>query len=185
MKQLIFIFVVVVVLGGLYIIVENRRVDFIHDDVKDVVIDAEGVTEDSGNEGETDFVPTDTTSGMRMGENAVVSLEQRPGKNVKIAQVYLAAPGYVVIYADTDGEATAILGSSALMPAGESSNIVVPVSRATVDGESLWAMLHSETNSNKVFNADIDVKAQDGLGESISGWFTIKANAEENASITL
>ncbi len=182
MKQSIFIFIVVVVLGGLYLYVESQKVDFTNNEV---VTDTEVTSEDSGNEGETDFVPSETSTGMRVGDNAVVSLEQRPGKNVKIAQVFLAAPGYVVIYADTDGEATTILGASALLPAGESSNIVVPVSRATIDGESLWAMLHSETNSNTTFNADVDSKAQDGLGESISGWFTIKANAQESTSITL
>ena len=185
MKQLIFIFVVVVVLGGLYIIVENQRVDFIHDDIKDVVIDAEGVTKDSADEGETDFVPSETSSGMRVGENAVASLEQRPGNSVKIAQVRLAVPGYVVIYADTDGEATSVLGSSALLPAGESSNVTVPTSRATTDGETLWSVLHIEANGDSKFNADVDREVQDDLGESISSYFEIKTNAQENAVITL
>ena len=182
MKQSIFIFIVGVVLGGLYLYVESQKVDFTNNDI---VTDTEVVTDDSGNEGETDFVPTDATSGMRVGENAVVSLEQRPGKNVKIAQVYLAAPGYVVIYDDTDGEANTVIGSSALLPAGESKNVTVPVSRATIDGETIWSMLHAETNGNTTFNADVDVKVQDGLGESISGWFEIKADARENTSITL
>ena len=182
MKQLIFILMAVVVLGGLYLYVESQKVDFTNNDV---ATDAEVVTNDSADEGETDFVPTDITSGMRFGKNAITSQVQRPGKSVNISKVYLAVPGYVVIYADTNGEDTPVLGSSALLPAGESSNVTVPISRATTDGETLWSVLHIEANGDAKFNVDVDIEVQDDLGESISSYFEIKTNAQENASITL
>ena len=128
---------------------------------------------------------TNTVSGMRVEENAVVTPEQRPGTNVAVAQVYLAAPGYVVIHEDSNGEAGAILGSSALLQVGENNNVSVTLSRASKDGEKLWAMLHSEKDGNTTFNVQTDTPVESRTGGPISGWFEISAEASGSVDISL
>ena len=128
---------------------------------------------------------TNTNAGMRVEENAVVATEQRPGETLKIAQVFLAAPGYVVIHEDLNDDAGAIIGSSALLDAGENNDITITLSSATMDGVTLWAMLHSEKDGNAVFDATADTPVVSRGGGPIMGWFMISESADESASITI
>jgi hypothetical protein len=174
MRNLLLILGIIVVLGGLYFVVTNNN-----EPVEDITVN-------STNSLERDTADSaDTVNGMRVEENAVVVTEQVPARTVKVAQVYLAAPGYVVIHEDNDGEAGAILGSSSLLQAGENSNVVVTLSRSTEDGEKLWSMLHSEVNGNATFDSSVDVPVESNLGGPISGWFEINVDAEENIEVTI
>ena len=130
-------------------------------------------------------IDTNTVSGMRVEENAVVTPQQRPGGIVTVAQVYLAAPGYVVIHEDESSAPGAILGSSALLQAGENTNVAVTLSRASRDGEKLWAMLHSEKEGNTTFSAQTDTPIESRLGGPISGWFEISAEASGSVEISI
>jgi hypothetical protein len=176
MKNILIVLAVVVVLVGVSFIATNKPAETINNEV---------VNSTNTLEGESADLPTDTVNGMRVEENAVVATEQRPGRTVKVAQVYLAEPGYVVIHEDNNGEAGVILGSSALLQAGENNNVVVTLTRATEDGEKLWSMLHVESNSNTTFDSSVDVPVESNRGGPISGWFEIKADAEENIEVTL
>lgn len=134
---------------------------------------------------EEEAVENGTTSGMRAEENAVVTVEQRPGSSVTVSQVYLASPGYVVIHADNNGKPGDILGASVLLPSGESQNVQVTLSRKTADGEKLWSMLHSERNGNSTFEVAADTPVQSRLGGPLSGWFEVHADAPEDIPVTL
>lgn len=129
-------------------------------------------------------IPSDT-SAMRAEENMIVVMEQRPGNTVTASQVYLAAPGFIAIHEDANGTAGAIIGSSALLQAGESSQIEIQLSRSVRDGEKLHAMLHNDTNANGIFNANTDLPVASRLGGSIQGWFEISSQAPENVPITI
>src|SRR3989344_8174153 len=76
-----------------------------------------------------------STSGMLGEKNAVIVSEQRPGKRVIVSAVHLASPGFVVIHDDISGAPGAIIGASALLRAGETTNIMVVLTRAAKDGE--------------------------------------------------
>ena len=128
---------------------------------------------------------TNMVSGMRAEENAVVVMEQKPGNTVLGSMVYLAAPGYLVIHEDKNGEPGAILGTSALLQAGENTNIPVTLSRASRDGETLHAMLHTDADSNGSFDASIDPPVQSRLGGPIHGWFEITSSAGENVPVSI
>lgn len=119
----------------------------------------------------------ENTAGMRAEENAVVVNEQKPGTAVIGSLVYLASPGYLVIHEDRNGEPGAILGASALLSAGEHTNVAVTLSRAARDGETLHAMLHAEMGGNAKFSAAEDTPVQSRLGGPISGWFVISIDA--------
>jgi hypothetical protein len=128
--------------------------------------------------------PVSNTSMMRVEENMVVVMEQKPGTTV-IGTVVLKEPGYLVIHADQNGTPGAILGSSALLQAGENTNVKVTLTRASKDGEKLHAMLHNEKNGNATFNASEDTAVQSSLGGPISGWFDISENASADIPISI
>ena len=125
------------------------------------------------------------TSGLRVEENAVVVSEQKPGTTVTGSLVYLRAPGYLVIHEDNKGEPGAILGASALEPAGKSTNVKVVISRASIDSETLHAMLHFEKAGNSTFSGSEDPPVQSSLGGPVSGWFEISADAPGDIPISI
>lgn len=127
---------------------------------------------------------SDTTSMMQAEPSAVYVPEQRPGETVR-GGVVLAAAGYLVIHEDADGEAGAVIGSSALLPAGNTADVEVRLSRPSRNGEVLHAMLHFEKDGNATFTASEDTPVPSTLGGPISGWFHIADDAPVETPITL
>ena len=125
-----------------------------------------------------------STSGMLAEENAVVALDQRPGSAVTIAQVHLAAPGYVVIHEESDKKAGAIVGASALLGAGVHRDVRVRLTRASRDGETLYAMLHAK-GGNASFNAALDAPILSSLGRPLMGFFEISSSADTNIEVQI
>ncbi|RJR12550.1 hypothetical protein C4585_03525 [Candidatus Parcubacteria bacterium] len=129
---------------------------------------------------------SDTTSaGMLAEENAVVVSEQKPGSTVTGSIVYLAAPGFLVIHEDADGAPGAILGASAVLQAGENTEVPVTLSRASREGETLYAMLHTDTDANGSFDAAIDIPVESILGGPIQGWFEITSSASITVPVSI
>ena len=126
-----------------------------------------------------------TPSGLRVEENAVVVSEQKPGTTVTGSLVHLAAPGFLVIHEDASGEPGAILGASALLPAGKSMNVKVTLSRASKDGETLHAMLHFEKGGNSTFSPAEDMAVPSRFGGSISGWFEVSSDAPDEIPLSI
>jgi|GEM_PF-775797 len=124
------------------------------------------------------------TTGMRAEDNMVVVMEQRPGTTVT-GMVHLAAPGYLVIHEDKGGEPGAVLGASALLPAGDTDNIKVALSRPSKDGETLHAMLHFEKGGNTAFSAAEDTPVPSALGGPIHGWFQVSSDAAVDVPISI
>ncbi len=124
------------------------------------------------------------SSGMLAEDNAVMVSDQRPGTTVSGTAV-LAAPGYLVIHADSAGAPGAVLGSSALLRAGENAGVNITLSRATKDGETLHAMLHSDTDGNGAFNASKDMPVQSTLGGPIHGTFQVSSSASGDVPMSM
>lgn len=138
------------------------------------------VPDDSGMETAEEV---DTSSGMRAEENMVIVMEQKPGTSV-VGSVHLAAPGYLVIHEDLSGAPGAVIGASALLPAGE-SNVIVTTSRPMREGEKLHAMLHFEKGGNASFSAAEDTPVPSALGGPIEGWFEVTSEASGQTPITI
>ncbi|MBI5457019.1 hypothetical protein HY969_04760 [Candidatus Kaiserbacteria bacterium] len=146
----------------------------------DMPYSRQATTDVGANEGSEE-----TVSGMRAEENMVVVMEQKPGNIIVGSVIYLAAPGYLVIHEDNNGEPGAILGSSTLLSAGESAGVEVALSRASKDGETLHAMLHFEKGANATFFAAEDTPVPSRLGGPISGWFEISSEVSSDTQITI
>jgi hypothetical protein len=125
------------------------------------------------------------SSMTRAEDNAVVVNEQRPGNTVIGSLVYLDSPGFLVIHEAGDGEPGAILGASAALPAGESTEVVVNLSRASRERETLYAMLHFDTDGNGRFEASKDAPVPSQLGGPIYGWFDISSSADVGVPVSI
>ncbi len=110
-------------------------------------------------------------------KNAIVVADQRLGSSVAISKVSLEKPGYVVVYGkDVNGKSGSLLGVSALLPAGENNNVVIPLSRPTKEGDKLSTLLHAETNSDTYFT-ETDTLVQNADKTPVISRFTISSSA--------
>ena len=107
-------------------------------------------------------------------KNLVLVTDYQAGKTATVARVVLEKPGYVMIHEDASGKTGAIIGTSALLPAGESTDVVVNLKRASKDGEVLYAMLHLDDGDGK-FLATADNPITDSQGNTVMMNFTVEA----------
>lgn len=121
---------------------------------------------------------SETSLGMFAEENAIVVTDQKPGPTIAVADALLKAPGFVVIHEDNGGAPGAIIGSSALLEASENLNVIITLTRAAKDGETLHAMLHADVNGNGAFEAATDTPVESELGGPIHGSFGVSVDAE-------
>ena len=104
------------------------------------------------------------SSGLVMSESAIYVAEQAPGRSVSLSLVRLEKPGFVVIHDGSAGAPGKILGVSSWLPAGEMKHLLpITLSRATRDGETIYAMLHFDNGDGK-FDATNDKAVRDSVG---------------------
>ncbi len=143
--------------------------------------------------------PTGDSAGLIVGRNAIYVAEQSPSKTVSVAVARLEKTGFVAIYEDNAGplrrsfseasEASKpgkILGASGILQAGDTKNLTpITLSRATADGETLYAMLHLD-DGDGVFDPAKDKPALDSLGgEPVMMIFTVSMDANEPGAVNL
>lgn len=118
--------------------------------------------------------PISNQSLLPGAKNAVAVSDYTVGKTVSVAIVLLQNPGYVMIHEDDKGNPGKIIGTSKLLPAGESTNVVVNLTRASEEGEELYAMLHLDDGDGK-FNATGDTPLTDSEGNVVMMNFSVGA----------
>ena len=126
-------------------------------------------------------VNTSTAGFARLGPNAIYIAEQRPGRELVINVVNIAAPGYVVIHESNDENPGAVIGNSSLIESAESRNIKVALRRAAKDGEELIAMLHTEKGVAG-FDPATDLPVLDAGGNPTHAIFQVSASAPDPES---
>ncbi len=127
---------------------------------------------------------TDDSTSLIVGNNAIYVADQLPGRSVSIAVALLEKPSFVVIHEDNAGKPGKILGASGVLPAGETKNLTpITLSRATADGETLYAMLHLDDGEG-TFDATKDKPALDSLsGQPVMMIFTVSLDASEPGAV--
>lgn len=123
------------------------------------------------------------SSAVLAEDNAIMMSDQKPGTTIT-GTAYLVAPGYLVIHEDNKGQLGAIIGQSVLLSAGENKEVRVTLARAARDGETLRAVLHSETDNNGAFSS-ADALVQSSLGGPIQGTFMISSSASADMPISI
>ncbi len=109
---------------------------------------------------------THDSTNLIVGRNAIYVDEQSLSRTVSVAVVRLEKTGFVVIHEDNAGKPGKILGASNALPTGETKNLTpIALSRTTLDGETLYAMLHLD-DGDGTFDATKDKPAQDSVDGS-------------------
>lgn len=106
--------------------------------------------------------------------NRLVVTDQFPGNLVYITTVQLAADGFVVIHKDKNGTPGDIIGS-VYFPKGIGPTKVT-LTEKTVDGGTYYAVLHTDSNGDKIFSASADATLKDAQGAVI--WKSFKARLD-------
>jgi predicted lipoprotein with Yx(FWY)xxD motif len=92
---------------------------------------------------------TDSTTEPVTGPAAIAADDQAgDGATVTIASVSLPTAGFVVIHADGGGSPGPILGWSDLLPAGDSSGVVVKLPAPLAASGTVFPMAHVDANGN-------------------------------------
>ncbi|MGB3733529.1 MAG: hypothetical protein WA964_01135, partial [Ilumatobacter sp.] len=73
------------------------------------------------------------------------------GSSVTVASVTLPAPGFVAVHADNGGAPGAVIGNSELLPAGESTDVVISFDESLADSQTVFPMAHVDVNDNGVY----------------------------------
>lgn len=129
--------------------------------------------------------PGDTSSlKMVVGRNAININEQRVGTWATVSFVLVEKKGYVIVRELENGRPGDIIGISALISAGESSRIVVALSKALEDSGTYAAILY-EDDGNEVFDSvsDMPVTSDDGSEIMMEFQASTNANSGEEMSI--
>jgi len=128
---------------------------------------------------------SDDVSPLLVGGNAIYVADQRVGLSLNVSFAILGSDGYVVIHEDTGGVFGSIIGASEMLISGEGKDFSVTLSRYGIDGETLYAMLHSD-NGDGEFNPSDDLPIKDNSGSTVFMRFMISSSAEDQpAAISL
>lgn len=116
--------------------------------------------------------------------DAVEVDNQIAGSTVIVKMVQLKNSGFVNIHEEADGAPGAVLGVSALLPQGTSTNVVVPVSPPTLGSKSYYAMLHMDNGDGKYEFPGPDVPLKDSVGNIVMKKFLATSNSGSAAAVT-
>ena len=107
-----------------------------------------------------------------------------PASSAVIDKAMLTQNGFIVVYDDQNGSTGGVLGVSNLLQAGTHENLVITLSRKTVDGEKLHALIQND-NGDGVFDALIDETSKDTSGNAIQTQFDVAAIASGTADFQI
>ena len=112
-------------------------------------------------------------------KNNITIDDQLFGNTVEVNSLDLSKDSWVAIHEDSDGKPGNIIGAG-WFPMGVSSGII-ELQRATVDGGTYYAMLHSDNqprgeDGHKVFDSKIDVPMTNEASELIMVKFMTTAS---------
>jgi len=113
---------------------------------------------------------------MTDGQNTVIVSDQNSGKSVVVRLVELVNSGYVVIHEDAEGAPGGVIGVSELF-IGSNENKTVNLERASVAGETLHAMLHTDDGDGVFTFPGPDVPLKDENDKVLTVGFQIRGQA--------
>jgi S-layer glycoprotein len=114
----------------------------------DNAIDLPGLT-DSGDVAVTKI--TLTVTPQRAPSALEASDQDSDGTSIVIASVSLPAAGFVAIHSDADGAPGPVIGVSDILPAGESTDVVVNLMEALSGSATVWPMVHIDLDGDGVY----------------------------------
>lgn len=129
------------------------------------------------------ITPTFVTSLGQVDSVTVADQTADPANIVEVAEVYAERDGYIVIH-DEDENGDLIVSPEvgvAPVTAGMNTNVQVMLNRPVYDGETLYAMLHTEDggDAGAYDGAGTDAPVTDSAGNVITPSFVVTAGTSE------
>lgn len=102
-------------------------------------------------------------------ENAVLVMDQQPGEETVVSYAKLSKPGYVVVYSSDASGKKEVLGTSALLSAGEHKNIkVVHSGMTSKKGSKISAVVVADNGDETYTESDNEVLVETTTEESMA-----------------
>lgn len=160
MKKFIITLLVVLVALAIFLIVKTDKVKYDGNDTP--------AAEDTGG-----------ASGqfMKLGENAIVVMEQRLSDKVTMTAINMEKAGFVIIHKDAGGKPGAIIGVSKWFPSGQYANEDIGTTETLLEGVDYYAKLYVD-DGNGIFDPKNDKPAVNFAGE-IWGVFQASKDAAD------
>lgn len=92
--------------------------------------------------------PTPTSVAQQTQDNSITASKHTPAKTAVIDSVTLKEPGTIVVSENANGTPGQMLGQSALLSAGTHENVVIELTRKTIDGEELLATIRKDNGES-------------------------------------
>ena len=92
--------------------------------------------------GAVPFAPTTITADDQSGD----------GTTVVVASLDLPTAGFIAVHADDNGAPGAVIGNTEILPAGESTDVEVPITEVISGTVTVWPMAHVDTNGNETYD---------------------------------
>lgn len=117
--------------------------------------------DDAGTDGGA--TTTEAAGPREMGPAELTAEDQSgDGTTVVVTSVTLPANGFLVIHADAEGGPGPVIGHTALLEAGTSSDVEVPLDEALTTDATVWPMAHIDTNGNEQYDFNPPESTEDG-----------------------
>jgi plastocyanin len=112
--------------------------------------DASATTNDSTPPPVTQPSGDDTGAAGPAMEPATITAEaqQSDGTTVTVASIELPSPGFVAVHADGGGSPGPVIGHSALLPAGTSTDVVITLDEPLTADATVYPMAHIDVDGN-------------------------------------
>ena len=120
---------------------------------------------------------------MKLGENAIVVLEQRLTDSVEVNAINLEKSGFVIIHRDAGGKPGAVIGVSKWFGAGQYANEDIGLTESLQEGMDYYAMLHND-DGNGIFDPKNDMPVESS-GEPMYGIFQASKNAPDPKGVQI
>lgn len=96
---------------------------------------------------------TDAGAAVPFAPSAISAEDQSgDGSTVVVESLTLPTPGFIAVHADDNGAPGAVIGNTEILPAGESTDVEVPISEPISGTATVWPMAHVDTNGNEAYD---------------------------------
>ena len=99
----------------------------------------------------------------------IVDAQDSDGTTIIVASIDLPAPGFIAVHGDGGGPPGPVIGHSALLPAGTSTDVAVTLDVPLTADATVYPMVHIDMNSNGVYEFAPPDVTTDGPGLTADG----------------
>jgi len=124
--------------------------------------------------------------------DVVFEAQASDGSSIVVASVTLPAPGFIAVHGNAAGSPGPVVGHSALLPAGTSTNVEVTLDEPLTETDLLFPMAHIDANGNGEYEffppdetTDGPAFTADGDVAVVGAEVTVGGNGEAAAVITI